>query len=112
MARKDIHTFQWLGVAKQSSFSANLLSKELNVSRRQLQRYTQALFGRSPQEWLHQQRMDLAGDLLREQRSAKAVAAHLGFKQLSHFSREFKLRYGLSPRAFLTWTDRQGPNAA
>jgi hypothetical protein len=37
----------------------------------------------------------------------KTVAFRLGFKQVSHFSREFKLQYGVSPTDFLVWSSGQ-----
>ena len=108
MARLDIQNLkQWLAVARQSGYRASVLSKELRISRRQLQRYTQEMFGLSPQCWLNEQRLVLARRLLMERRSVKEITFGLGFRQISHFSREFKLFYGLSPNAFLVWTERQ-----
>ena len=108
MARVDVHNYkQWLTVAWQSSYDASLLSQNLKTSPRQLIRYTQELFGRSPQEWLDEHRLMLAGGMLRKHRSVKTVAFQLGFKQASHFSREFKLHYGLSPKEFIIWSDGQ-----
>jgi AraC-like DNA-binding protein len=65
------------------------------------------VFGRSAQEWLDELRLSAAAPLLRKRRSVKWVAYNLGFKQVSHFSREFKRHYGLSPTGYLAWTDRQ-----
>src|SRR5215208_5793516 len=102
MARIDIHDLdQWHRVARQSLYRVKILTKELKISRRQLQRYTHQAFGRSPQEWLDHQRLLMAGKLLIEQRSVKRVSFELGFRQVSHFSREFKGHYGISPTAFL-----------
>ena len=39
--------------------------------------------------------------MLKAYRPVKVVAFDLGFKQVSHFSREFKRYHGLSPKAFL-----------
>ena len=43
-----------------------------------------------------------AGEKLKILRSVKQVAFEYGFKQVSHFSREFKLCFGVPPLAFLT----------
>ncbi len=96
-----------LVMAQQLGFSSRLLSMGLKISPRQLRRYTHELYGCSPQNWLDQQRMRLAADLLKEHRCVKTVAFHLGFKRPSHFSREFKLLHGLSPTAYIGWIDRQ-----
>ncbi|HXR46659.1 MAG TPA: helix-turn-helix transcriptional regulator [Candidatus Limnocylindrales bacterium] len=98
---------QWLEMAQKSNYSATLLSKKLKVSPRQLRRFTHVDFGRSPQNWLNEQRLVRAGKMLKRLRSVKAVAFQLGFKQVSHFSREFKLQYGVAPTAFLNWNNSQ-----
>jgi AraC-like DNA-binding protein len=108
VAHIDIHNLQlWRMLAEQSGYRVNLLSKQLGISRRQLQRYTQTVFGLSPQHWLNNQRMLIAADLLKKHRSVKVVTFSVGFKQVSHFSREFKLYHGMCPVAFLTKNDLQ-----
>src|SRR5882724_10124772 len=98
MARTAAHNLdQWLALARESSFQARALSKRLKVCPRQLQRYTQHLFGRSPQHWLNEQRLVLAADFLQKEGCVKTVAFKLGFKQVSHFSREFRRFYGVPP---------------
>lgn len=98
---------QWLKMAEKSTYRAPLLSKKLKISPRQLRRYTHTDFGCSPQDWLNEQRLVRAGKMLKRLRSVKVVAFRLGFKQVSHFSREFKLQYGIAPTAFLVWSDEQ-----
>jgi AraC-like DNA-binding protein len=68
-------------------------------------------FKRSPQQWLNIKRLEAAGKLLQRERSVKVVAIDLGFKQLSHFSREFKVQYGLAPTEFLTLHGEQRAKA-
>ena len=98
---------QWLEWARRANFRSPNLAGLLNVSQRQLQRYTHRLFGRSPQAWLDESRLTLAATLLRQRRSVKAVCYELGFKQVSHFSREFKLRHGLSPSQYILKNDAE-----
>lgn len=71
------------------------------VSPRHLRRYFHRNFGRSTQAWLDERRMHAAGPMLRRVRSVKEVAFELGFKQTSHFSREFKKFYGINPSTYL-----------
>jgi AraC-like DNA-binding protein len=109
MGRVDLQNLgQWHKWAWESGFSSAVLSKQLQVSPRQLQRYTRQLFGRSAQDWLDEQRLIAAAGVLKKHRSVKFAAYHVGFKQVSHFSREFKLHYGVTPTGFLEWSDRQG----
>jgi AraC-like DNA-binding protein len=98
---------QLLTMAQQSGFSARALSKALKISPRQLRRHTHAFFGCSPQAWLDRQRLGLAPGLLKQHRCIKTVTFQLGFKRVSHFSREFKSHYGLCPTDYIDWDDRQ-----
>ena len=109
MARTDYpsNASDWLEIAKKSAYQATVLAKELSISQRQLRRRTHANFGRSPQKWLNEQRLVQAAEMLKRMRIVKIVALRLGFKQLSHFSREFKLHYGISPTRFLIWSDNE-----
>lgn len=91
---------EWRHLAQVSSYNARLLACLCQISPRQLRRYFQKRFGRSPQDWLNEQRMISAGKLLADAQSVKEVAFTLGFKQVSHFSREFKHFYGLPASKF------------
>jgi AraC-like DNA-binding protein len=104
MTRLDIHNLEWEQIARQLNYKATAMSEKLGISQRQLHRYTRELFGFSPQRWLKRQQLVVSADLLVKHRSVKFVSFQLGFKQPSHFCREFKLYYGLSPSAFLTRT--------
>jgi AraC-like DNA-binding protein len=108
MARKDIQTLEeWLRMARQVKYRANPLAKSLKICPRQLQRYTQELFDSSPQCWLNEQRLSDAAILLKKDLLVKKVALELGFKCTSHFSREFKLYYGIPPSKFQDWNKLQ-----
>jgi len=102
MAHKDVwDERQWREMARSSAYQVDPLSRKWGLSRRQLERYSRKIFGCSPQKWLKGQRLLMAGKMLTRQPSVKTVAIDLGFKQVSHFSREFKRYFGVSPRAFL-----------
>jgi transcriptional regulator GlxA family with amidase domain len=88
-------------LAKTSNYEAKLLAKLCQVSPRQLQRDFKREFGRSPQDWLNEQRLVAAGQLLQDGASVKNVAFELGFKQASHFCRQFKTLYRQTPTEFV-----------
>ena len=90
---------RWLELAEKAQFRSSQLARLLNRSSRQLNRYFHEDFGCSAQCWLDEQRLLHACHLLQEQ-PVKLVAFTVGFKQVSHFSRAFKNRYGMSPRKF------------
>ena len=86
-----------LRLARESQYRAKELSEKLGISLRQLQRVFERDYNCKPQEWLNEIRMQTAYDLLSETEQVKEVAYSLGFKQTSHFSREFKRVYGCQP---------------
>jgi AraC-like DNA-binding protein len=98
----DVQNGEWWSErARQARYRSGLLSEALGISQRQLQRIVKSCFGCSPYAWLNGQRLKSAGDLLKKCHSVKSVCFDLDFKQPSHFSRQFKRYYGLSPSTFL-----------
>ena len=90
----------WSDLARKAEYDPGQLAAICSVSLRQLQRFTKENFQLTPQTWLNTLRLSEAKRLLRDGMSAKSTAITLGYKQLSHFSREFKRHAGLPPTAF------------
>jgi AraC-like DNA-binding protein len=90
----------WDQRAHAAGYSASKMARELGVTVRSLQTFFQARFRLPPREWLFRSRMRAAVRLLRSGNSVKAVASELGYKQASHFSREFKRFFAVGPRDF------------
>lgn len=84
----------WEQLAEAAHFDVKELAYLCDVSTRQLQRQFQFLLGRSPQDWLNEQRLKAAQPLLVSGLKVKEVARLLGYKRSSHFCREFKKQYG------------------
>jgi AraC-like DNA-binding protein len=102
MAKQDSLTLkEWQQLAKRSSYRPHNLAGNLQLSSRHLERTILREFGVSPGKWLLEQKLLRAAKLLRKYPNIKAVASKLGFRQLSHFSRVFKTRFGVCPRRFL-----------
>ncbi len=54
----------------------------------------------SPLKWIINRRLEAAYDLIKQgQTSVTDICYKVGFKNLSHFSKVFKLKYGMSPTA-------------
>jgi len=62
-----------------------------------MERYFQKRFGRTPQNWLDEQRMIAAQILLLEGKAPKWVRMHLGFKDDSTFYRQFRRHFAMTP---------------
>jgi AraC-like DNA-binding protein len=99
----------WSLVAKSICYNAKELPGFFHVDIRQIERYFIKEFGRTPQDWLDEQRMIAARRLLLETQSPKHVASELGFRQISHFHRHFKRYYGMTPVEYLVLQTRLNP---
>ena len=76
-------------LASQASYEPGRLAEMAEISLRQLE------------AWLRKQRMELACKLLSEAHSVKDAAYVLGFRHPSHFCKEFKRYYGITPSQFV-----------
>jgi AraC-like DNA-binding protein len=81
------------------AYNATSLATRLGISIRQLQRLFARQLGCSPRAWLREERMQAAHRLLLRAGTIKEVALALSFRQESHFSRDFRSRFGYTPSA-------------
>lgn len=96
----------WLRLAREARFNATNMAALCGITPRQLERHSEKSLGCPPQQWLDEQRMIAADLLLREADTIKEVAFQLGFNQASHFCRQFKLHFGLTPSQFIQQCQR------
>ena len=87
----------WRDLAVKSEFNASKLARLCGVSIRTLQRHFALNSGATISVWLRTIRMQEAYLRLMAGSRVKEVAYDLRFKQLSHFSREFKKIHGIAP---------------
>jgi AraC family transcriptional regulator len=99
MARVFIN--DWERLASVAHYDAKELAALCKLSVRQLQRDFRRQFARSPQDWLNEQRITAARQPLLSGLPVKVVAFDLGFKQPSHFCRQFKFYLKLTPSQFV-----------
>jgi AraC family transcriptional regulator len=93
---------RWDELAKASGYNARKLASLCSISLRQLEREFKRIFNRPPQKWLDRQRIETAKQMLMDGQSIKAVAFDLGYKQSSHFCRQFKITYRMTPSEFIS----------
>lgn len=79
-------------------YSIQMLSNDIGISPRQLQRRIKAITNKSPNTLIRSIRLHKAKELLlQEKRSVKEVAYLTGFGSVSYFSSCFKKEFGMSP---------------
>lgn len=94
----SIHLLESLAVT--SHYDVRELARLCTISPRQLQREFRRRFACSPQDWLNEQRIRAAQQLLLLGQPVKVVALELGYKQTSHFCRHFKRQLNMTPSEF------------
>lgn len=92
---------RWEQLAGTARYDAKELAKLCNLSVRQLERNFHHNLERSPQDWLNEERIKAARQLLLSGKPVKKVASDLGFKQVSHFYRQFKSFNQMTTSEFL-----------
>jgi len=88
-------------LASESHFDAKELAKMCRLSIRQLQLHFRDEIGRTPQDWLNEQKIKAAERMLLLGEPIKMVSSEMGFKQTSHFCRQFKSFCGWTPSEFV-----------
>lgn len=75
------------------------LEAQSHYSRRALQYAFRERLNSTPKQWIREQRLVLALEELRREprRTIQAVALSCGYLRVSHFSQDFKTRFGISP---------------
>jgi AraC-like DNA-binding protein len=91
------HINNWPERARTANWSSLLLAKKCNVSLRTLERYFLKEHSKSLHSWLCNDQQQQAIVLLQNGASIKEVAASLGYKHSTNFSRKFKKFWGYPP---------------
>jgi AraC-like DNA-binding protein len=87
----------WEVLARQAGFRPSELAELCQTSLRTLERHFQRNYGVTVSQWLRDFRLKQAYQSLQEGKTVKETAYDHGYKQMSHFSREFKNQFGMSP---------------
>jgi AraC-like DNA-binding protein len=89
-----------MSLANQSNYQPVKMARLCQVSLRHLERTFKVESGCTPREWLKIQRLNNALLMLRKAQSVKQVAYELAYLQIPQFCREFKARFGITPKEF------------
>ena len=102
MARVEIAELQLEQLARTAQYDCQTMARLCNLSLRQLEREFRRRFDCSPHEWLNVLRIRIACERLLAGEPVKKIALDLGYKQSSHFCRQFKERTKFTPSEFIT----------
>jgi AraC-like DNA-binding protein len=87
----------WDTLLAQADYNIPRLAALCGYSVRTLERFTMQQFQVSLLHFIKEKRLQQAHQLLQRSGMVKEVAMELGYKQASHFSRQFRQRFGLAP---------------
>ena len=84
-----------------TSFSVEVLTREMAMSNTQFYRKLKSLTGFTPNELIRTTRLERAASLLRQRAGNIAdISYQVGFNNLSYFSKCFKEKFGASPSEY------------
>ena len=93
---------QWESLAVKAGYRPSDLAALCQISLRTLERHFQKNYGVTVSKWMRDLRLSKSYETLKQGKSVKEAAYDHGYKQVSHFSREFKNHFGISPSMLLT----------
>lgn len=106
MSSRLANVEQWEALAVKAGYRPGDLAHLCQISLRTLERHFQKNYGVTVSHWMRELRLGKAYESLTQGKSVKEAAYDHGYKQVSHFSREFKNHFGVSPSFLLTRNSR------
>ena len=83
-----------------TSFTIDLLCREMAMSRTLFFNRLKSLTGQGPQEFIRMMRLQRAAEMLKEGKSVADVATETGFVNSKYFSSLFKKQFGIQPSRY------------
>ena len=81
--------------------TVDILAGQVNLSSSAFSRRFRELTGRSPYQFVKETRLERARELLLERRlGVRDVSVAVGYASMSHFIKEFRARFGTTPREY------------
>lgn len=78
-----------------------ILAKKSGINQQKLKSGFKSVFDKTINQYLTEERLDLASILLLKEHSVKEVSSEVGYTNHSHFAKKFKLKYGVLPKDYL-----------
>lgn len=86
---------------RDEEFSIDVLAEQMNMSRSSFYRKIKALTDLTPVDYMKNQRLNRAAQLLRQGQRITEVADQVGFTSSSYFAKCFRAKYGVLPKDYL-----------
>ncbi len=83
-----------------SEFTTARAAESVGISRMHLNRKLRQLTGQSTHEFIRTMRLEAARELLAEALPVATIARSVGFKNISHFGRAFREKFGATPSVY------------
>jgi AraC-like DNA-binding protein len=81
--------------------TVEILARQVNLSSSAFSRRFRELTGRSPYQFVKETRLERARELLLERRlRVTDISVAVGYASMSHFTKEFRARFGTTPREY------------
>ena len=108
MAKRLERIDDWAALAEAADYEPGRMAALCPVSLRHLERHFLQHFRLTPGQWIRQQRCGIAREMIAHGHSNRMVAKTLKFAGESHFCREFKKVFGVSPQSLVPAFGRSG----
>ena len=90
-----------------------LLAEDVNLSESRLNQIFKQATGHTPRKYLKHLKLEMASALLKTTfLTVKQIAAEVGWRDITHFQRDFKRVFGVSPREYKRTSGRIAPSAS
>jgi transcriptional regulator GlxA family with amidase domain len=99
----------WPKRAQAAKWCATTLAKHCGVSVRTLERFFLKSMGKSPKQWLSDQRQQRANELIQDGSSVKETAGMLDYKHPNHLTNAFTKHFGHFPTSKTVVNRLQNP---
>ncbi len=100
---------------RDEEFSIDILAEQMNMSRSSFYRKIKALTDLTPVDYMKNQRLNRAAQMLRQGQRITEVADQVGFTSSSYFAKCFRAQFGVLPKDYLASlkegsTEKPSPN--
>lgn len=102
-SRQIFHLTEQISLRLSEEWTVEKMADEVGLSVSRFHTAFKNHFGQTPKEYIRDQRLNRAREILQDPHnfdSIKTIAYEVGINDLSHFARDFKKKFGLTPTEY------------